>query len=214
MVLMSWRDAWPNFSELGTLDWSAPERWPKAVQVASWAVAGIASLALVWLFEDSSAELEMAKRELGVAKARHEGAARQKSEIDDMRRRLQALKLAIGEGSQQYLRPDELPDLLHLLAGLSAEHRVALDALEVGDVNALDQATRVELQSVDLVLQGTYHDIGAFHQSLASLPWLVIVDAFEVEEAVEKEIEVTVSGGELLDMHVRILLPLAVPGVS
>ena len=203
---MHWRDAWPQLSELATLDWSSPERWPRAVQLASWAVAGLVSCALAWLLQDSTAELETAKRELGKAEAQHVSVERQKSEVEDMRQRLRALELAIGEGSQQYLRPDELPDLLHLLSTLSGEHRVDLGALEVKEITTLQQAGRVELQSIDLALQGAYHDIGALHQSFASLPWLVIVDAYEAEGEP--------LGGELLDMRVRVLLPLAISGLG
>ncbi len=188
-----------DFSELASLDWTAPEGLPRPVQLASLVLAAISSLLIAWLLDDSRADLAMAKQQLGQVMARHERLQAQSSQISDLQAQAQVLKFNISEVSQQYLRPDELPDLLHLFSTLSVEHEAELATLEVGSVRQLG---RFEVQPSKLVVGGTYHNIGRLHASIARWPWLTIVEAFEVSAQESDDTR--------LEMRVRIILPLII----
>ncbi len=188
-----------DFSQLASLDWKAPEGWPRPIRLASLATAGLVSLLVAWLLDDSGADLAMTKQQLTQVTSRHQSLQRQTGQIEDMQAQIQALKSRIDEGSQQYLRPDELADVLHLFSTLSLAREVELVALEVGNAR---QAGRIELQPIELLLGGTYHNISDLHASIARWPWLVIVQAFEVGARETDH--------ALLDMRVSLVMPLAI----
>ncbi len=192
-----------DFSQLASLDWAAPESWPRPIGLASLVVAALISLLVAWLLDDSGTNLAMAKQQFTQVTARHESLQRQSRQVEEMQAQVQALKSTIGEGSQQYLRPDELPDVLHLFSTLSVAREVELVALEVENAR---QAGRIELQPIELLLGGTYHNISDLHASIARWPWLVIVQAFEVNARETDR--------ALLDMRVSVVMPLLIEEAS
>ena len=192
-----------DFSQLASLDWRSPEGWPRPIGLASLAVAGLVSLLIAWLVDDSGTDLAMAKQQFTQVAARHKSLQQQSRQVEEMQAHVQALKSSIGEGSQQYLRPDELPDVLHLFSTLSLAREVELIALEVGNAR---QAGRIELQPIELLLGGTYHNISDLHASVARWPWLVIVQAFEANARETDH--------ALLDMRVSVFMPLLIDEAS
>ena len=196
---MNWQTALTDFSALQDLNWSAPETWPRSVRLASLLIVALVSLAVVWLLDDSSAELAFAERERMRLESRARAAQRQTKQVVELRERSQALGRAVGDRAQGYLRRDELSDLLQLLSTLSAEHGVLLDGMEVAEAR---ESEGIEFQPIELAFRGAYHDIGYLYAALVDFPWLVVVEGFEVRP--------TTGDPRELDMRVSVLLPLFV----
>lgn len=186
----------PDFS-LADVNWRAPQEWSLRLRLASFALAGVVSFACAWNVGGSAAELESARRQAERMKASEEGARLATAELRNTQERRQALVAQIEVRAQECLLPDELPDLLDLIAGLSADHSVALESLEVGDALMRE---RIDAQPLRLSLRGAYHDIGHLHGEFSNLPWPFVLDALQV--AAEE------GDGRLLNMQLTMLVPL------
>ncbi len=186
----------PDLS-LADVNWRAPQEWSLRLRLASFGLAGLVSFAVAWNLGGSRAELALVKQQADRMRQSEQGARLAADELRDAQSRWQTLGAQIQLRSQACLLPDELPDLLDLVASLSVEHLVALESLEVGDALTRE---RIDAQPLRVSLRGGYHDIGRLHEEFSNLPWPVVVEALQV--ASEE------GDGSLLDMQVSLVVPL------
>lgn len=194
---MHWRDIEFNLSSLSEVPWDAPHKWGRSLRLASFGLSALLSFACAWALGDSDEELELANRQVLGLRATDEASKVAAQRLRALQVEEQTVLERIAERSQGFLLPDELPDLLDLIADLSMRRAVDLESLEVEEVLS---GQRLDLLPVSLSLRGAYQDIGFFHVELADLPWPITVGAVEVSaEAAD---------GRTLEMRVRLLVPL------
>ncbi len=197
---MQWQDLHFNLSALEHLDWKAPHDWPLALRLSSLCLAALLAFLCAWILDDSTAELQQAQRELQQVQRSREAVELVTSRVRDLGQRSEILAGRAQQLSQGFLLSDELPDLLDLIATLSAEHLVILESLEVQTPLLGQHEHMIDVQPLSIGLRGTYHHIGALHQALASLPWPLVIDALEVRGEHE--------AGRSLSVQVRLLAPV------
>lgn len=193
---MRWRDMDHAVSSLAEVNWSAPHQWPVLLRLASFLLLALLSFAFAWGLGDSYEAFESATEQAQRLRASNEAAGVAERQLRHLQAKEQALLQRIEEQRQSFLLADELPDLLDLIASLSAQRAVALESLAVGGTLS---GQRFDLQPLNLALSGAYHDIGFLCQELAALPWPVVVDGVEVSAKEEDR--------RVLDLTLALLVP-------
>ena len=175
----------------------APHTWRLVPRLVSFCLAALLSFACAWVFGDSREQLQQVKQQVERLRALNAEADVAAGQLIELQARLRTVRERIEQGSQGFLLADELPDLLDLIAGLSAGHGVALDSLVVEDVL---RRPRIDLQPLSLALRGAYRDIGFLHAEFGNLPWPMVVAALQA--SAEQ------SDGRVLDVQVQLLVPV------
>lgn len=182
--LSNWRNAASEI-ELDQIDWEEPGTWPGILKVFSLVLVAVLVLALGYYFIVSKqlAELESDKRKEQMLKEEFKTKAFEAANLDALRAQMAEMNEMFGALVSQLPSDTQVPGLLEDITGIGASNGLEFNSLELQSEQTKE--FYVELP-IDIVVTGTYHDLGAFVSGIASLPRIVTLHDFEISPVKER----------------------------
>jgi len=177
-TLRGWTDAASEI-ELDQIDWEEPGTWPAMVKHVLLAIAAIVTLALCYFFliKNQLVVLDTSQAKEKTLRTEFEQKAFEAANLDALRAQMVEMNRMFGALVSQLPSDTEVPGLLEDITAIGTAN-----GLELNRVDLQEEVTRefyVELP-IDILVTGTYHDLGAFVSGIASLPRIVTLHDFEL----------------------------------
>lgn len=172
--------------DINDLDFENIGSWPKAVKVVIWALVFIlmsfAGYKLYISDLNMSLETEQAKEQ--TLRADFADKADKAANLDAYRQQMEEMEETFGALVRQLPSETDVPGLLE-----DIDAKAVTTGLEVLSIDLqTEQAAEfyVELP-IEIIVQGTYHDLGAFVSGVAGLPRIVTLHDFDIQRGEEND---------------------------
>jgi type IV pilus assembly protein PilO len=168
--------------DLNNLDFNNVGSWPVAVKSIAGALLFALVLGLGYFFylQDMQLQLESVQNEESNLKQQFASKARQAANLDAYKAQMAEMEVSFGALLKQLPSDTEVPGLLEDIT------RTGLGSgLEFEEIKLMPEVTQqfyIELP-IQIKVVGTYHDLGNFVSSVASLPRIVTLHDFELVPA-------------------------------
>lgn len=184
-TLRRWTDAASEI-ELDQIDWEEPGTWPALVKHVLLAIAAIATVVLCYFFliKNQLVILESAQVKENTLRTEFEEKAFEAANLDALRAQMAEMNRMFGALVSQLPSDTEVPGLLEDITALGTDN-----GLELNRVDLQEEVARefyIELP-IDILVTGTYHDLGAFVSGIASLPRIVTLHDFEIDPVEDRQ---------------------------
>lgn len=165
--------------DLNNLDTKNPGTWPLVVKVVAWLLALVAviGLGVYFLLTPKQQELEAAKKKENDLKKTYQEKAAKAANLGAYRKQMVEMEALFKALVSQLPADTEVPGLLEDISQHGEKSGLKIDALNLQPEQ--QKEIFVELP-INLQLTGSYHDLGAFVSSVASLPRIVTLHDFSV----------------------------------
>lgn len=177
-TMTSWLDSAREI-ELDQIDWESPGTWPSIVKASAILLVFILTIALGYFLVISNqlVELSKAERTEQTLRTEFEAKAFEAANLDALRAQMAEMNDMFGALISQLPSDTEVPGLLEDITGIGSSNGLEFNSIELQE--ELAQEFYVELP-INIVVTGTYHDLGAFVSGIAGLPRIVTLHDFEI----------------------------------
>ncbi|MBT8140129.1 MAG: type 4a pilus biogenesis protein PilO [Gammaproteobacteria bacterium] len=176
--LTEWRDAAAEI-ELDQVDWEQPGTWPKLVKVVLMVLAVVLALGLGYFFVVKAKvdELNSHQGQEAALRQEYQTKAFEAANLDALRDQMTEMNQMFGALVSQLPSDTEVPGLLEDITAIASTNGLEINSQTLQE--EVLQEFYVELP-IDIVVTGTYHDLGAFVSGIAGLPRIVTLHDFEI----------------------------------
>ncbi|MFT7130151.1 MAG: type IV pilus assembly protein PilO [Gammaproteobacteria bacterium] len=167
--------------DINDLDFENVGSWPVAVKSIIWALVFIAVLVGGYFYDivDLQKNLTTVKAQESTLKSQFERKAFQASNLDAYRKQMEEMKESFGALVSQLPSDTEVPGLLEDID--SKGRQSGLEILNINLQKERQEEFYVELP-IEIVVRGSYHDLGSFVSGIAGLPRIVTLHDFEITQ--------------------------------
>ncbi len=166
--------------DLNDLDLDNIGSWPVPILVLLWVLifAGVLFLGYTYHVEGLQQNLARAEQQEVDRKKEFEQKAFQAANLDAYKRQMTEMEDSFGALVSQLPSDTEVPGLLEDITNKGLANGLDIASIDLQDERA--QEFYVELP-IAIVASGSYHDLGSFVSSMASLPRIVTLHDFSIE---------------------------------
>jgi type IV pilus assembly protein PilO len=166
--------------DLNDLDLDNIGSWPVSILMLLWVLvfAGVLFLGYTYQVEGLQQNLARAEQQEVDRKKEFEQKAFQAANLDAYKRQMTEMEDSFGALVSQLPSDTEVPGLLEDITNKGLANGLDIASIDLQDERA--QEFYVELP-IAIVASGSYHDLGSFVSSMASLPRIVTLHDFSIE---------------------------------
>jgi type IV pilus assembly protein PilO len=166
--------------DLNDLDLDNIGSWPVSILMLLWVLvfAGVLFLGYTYHVEGLQQNLARAEQQEVDRKKEFEQKAFQAANLDAYKRQMTEMEDSFGALVSQLPSDTEVPGLLEDITNKGLANGLDIASIDLQDERA--QEFYVELP-IAIVASGSYHDLGSFVSSMASLPRIVTLHDFSIE---------------------------------
>lgn len=167
--------------DVNDLDVESIGTWPFLVKVIIWTIVFIGGLFLGYVYDvsDLQVKLEKEQKQEVTLKQEFERKAFQAANLDAYRKQMEEMKESFGALIGQLPSDTEVPGLLEDITNKGLENGLEITSITLGD--EITQEFYIELP-IEILVQGSYHDFGAFVSGIAGLPRIVTLHDFNIKK--------------------------------
>lgn len=160
-----------NFDNIGS--------WPLVIKVVVWLVvfAAIAVGGYYVLGQDMEATLQREQQQEVTLKQQFERRAHEAANLEDYRIQVKEIEQKFGALLRQLPSDTEVPGLLDDISDTGVANGLKFERIELN--REVQREFYVELP-IEIKVEGTYHDFGAFVSGVAALPRIVTLHDFRI----------------------------------
>lgn len=178
--------------DLSDLDFDNVGSWPMAVKAIIWIVVFLVCLGLGYKLHLSGLQqnLTQIEQKETTLKSEFKDKAGKAANLDAYRKQMEEMEETFGALVRQLPSDTEVPGLLEDIT-----NRGVASGLEFTSIDLQPEQTAefyVELP-IKMVVEGTYHDLGAFVSGIAGLPRIVTLHDFNIEPGKNNDGSLTLS---------------------
>ncbi len=178
--------------DLSDLDFDNVGSWPVAVKAIIWVVVFLVCLGLGYKLHLSGLQqnLTQIEQKETTLKSEFTDKAGKAANLDAYRKQMEEMEETFGALVRQLPSDTEVPGLLEDIT-----NRGIASGLEFTSIDLQPEQTAefyVELP-IKMVVEGTYHDLGAFVSGIAGLPRIVTLHDFNIEPGKNNDGTLTLS---------------------
>lgn len=177
-TIQNWREAAAAI-ELDQLDWEEPGTWPGLVKavilIAAFVV--ICGVGYYFLVNNQLGKLATVEKEEQSLREEYERKAFEAANLDALRDQMQEMQQMFGALVSQLPSDTQVPGLLEDISAIGVANGLEFNSVELQPEIA--QEFYIELP-IDILVSGTYHDLGAFVSGISGLPRIVTLHDFEI----------------------------------
>lgn len=167
--------------DVNDLDFENVGSWPFAVKVVVWIIAFVAVLGVGYAYHIKNLQqsLERAASKEVELREEFEKKAFQAANLEAYRTQMAEMEESFGALVSQLPSDTEVPGLLEDIT-----NKGMLNGLEFDSIDLQAEVARefyIELP-IKIVARGSYHDLGAFVSGMASLPRIVTLHDFVIQQ--------------------------------
>lgn len=183
-TLQQWRDS-ASEVELDQIDWEQPGTWPGLVKGFVMMLAVVVTLALGYVFIVKAQTEELARIQATEQSLRKEfeQKAFEAANLEALRAQMEEMNQMFGALVSQLPSDTEVPGLLEDITAIGSSNGLEFNSIELQEETV--QEFYVELP-IDILVTGTYHDLGAFVSGIAGLPRIVTLHDFEITPVTDR----------------------------
>ena len=168
----------PN--EINEIDWENMGSWPLPGKVFFLVLCFLAVLIAGYFFlvDDLRGKLSIAERQESTLKQDFESKAFRGANLEAYKDQMVEMQDAFGSLLKQLPRDTEVPGLVDDISSAALGAGLTLSAIDPGEL------TRTEFYNelpIDIEVIGGYHEMGAFVSAVASLPRIVTLHDFAIQ---------------------------------
>lgn len=178
--------------DLGDLDFDNVGSWPIAVKAIIWVVVFAICLGLGYKLHLSGLQQSLAQIEQKetTLKTEFKDKAGKAANLDAYRKQMEEMEETFGALVRQLPSDTEVPGLLEDITNRGVASGLEFKSIDLQPEQAAE--FYVELP-IKMVVEGTYHDLGAFVSGIAGLPRIVTLHDFGIEPGNENDGALTLS---------------------
>jgi len=165
--------------DINNLDFDNIGSWPIAVKVIIWVLVFVGLLFAGYNYHVSPLQEQLAAdeaKELAL-KQEFESKAFKAANLDAYRKQMKEMEESFGALLSQLPTDTEVPGLLEDITNRGVENGLEIVSINLQPEQAQD--FYIELP-IEIVVKGSYHDIGAFVSGISGLPRIVTLHDFSV----------------------------------
>jgi type IV pilus assembly protein PilO len=178
--------------DVNDLDFENIGSWPKLVKVIVWVIVFSAVLigGYYYIIQDVEIQLEaVQKKELDLKKEFEQKAHKAKN-LDAYRNQMAEMSESFEALISQLPSDTEVPGLLEDITNKGVDNGLEISSIELQDERV--EEYYIELP-ITIAVKGSYHDLGAFVSGIASLPRIVTLHDFEIEDEKDGTLSMTIT---------------------
>lgn len=172
--------------DVSDLDFDNIGSWPIVIKAIVWIIVLVLVLALGYtqLIADMQRDLDRVQLQEQTLRKDFETKAFQAANLDAYRDQMVEMEESFGALISQLPTDTEVPGLLEDITNEGVENGLDIVSITLGKERARE--FYIELP-IDIVLTGSYHDIGAFVSGIAGLPRIVTLHKFSIASDKKKD---------------------------
>ena len=176
--LQGWRDAASEI-ELDQIDWEEPGTWPALVKSGLMILAVLLTALLGYIFVVKAQldGLNVVEGEELALRAEFQAKAFEAANLAALRDQMAEMNQMFGALVSQLPSDTEVPGLLEDITAIGSSHGLEFNSIELQE--EILQEFYIELP-IDILVTGTYHDLGSFVSGISGLPRIVTLHDFEM----------------------------------
>ncbi|MDG1662249.1 MAG: type 4a pilus biogenesis protein PilO [Pseudomonadales bacterium] len=176
--LQGWRDAASEI-ELDQIDWEEPGTWPALVKSGLMILAVLLTALLGYIFVVKAQldDLNSVEGEELALRAEFQAKAFEAANLASLRDQMVEMNQMFGALVSQLPSDTEVPGLLEDITAIGSSNGLEFNSIELQE--EVLQEFYVELP-IDILVTGTYHDLGSFVSGISGLPRIVTLHDFEM----------------------------------
>ena len=176
--LQGWRDAASEI-ELDQIDWEEPGTWPALVKSGLMILAVLLTALLGYIFVVKAQldGLNSAEGEEHALRAEFQAKAFEAANLAALRDQMAEMNQMFGALVSQLPSDTEVPGLLEDITAIGSSNGLDFNSIELQE--EILQEFYIELP-IDILVTGTYHDLGSFVSGISGLPRIVTLHDFEM----------------------------------
>ena len=176
--LQGWRDAASEI-ELDQTDWEEPGTWPALVKSGLMILAVLLTALLGYIFVVKAQldGLNSAEGEELALRAEFQAKAFEAANLAALRDQMAEMNQMFGALVSQLPSDTEVPGLLEDITAIGSSNGLEFNSIELQE--EILQEFYIELP-IDILVTGTYHDLGSFVSGISGLPRIVTLHDFEM----------------------------------
>ncbi|MDG2077894.1 MAG: type 4a pilus biogenesis protein PilO [Pseudomonadales bacterium] len=177
-TLQGWRDAASEI-ELDQIDWEEPGTWPALVKSGLMILAVLLTALLGYIFVVKAQldDLNSVEGEELALRAEFQAKAFEAANLASLRDQMVEMNQMFGALVSQLPSDTEVPGLLEDITAIGSSNGLEFNSIELQE--EVLQEFYVELP-IDILVTGTYHDLGSFVSGISGLPRIVTLHDFEM----------------------------------
>lgn len=191
---MAMSDALKSLQEfdLSDLDFDNVGSWPLAVKVIIWVLVFVICLGLGYRLHLSGLQqnLTQIEQKETTLKSEFKDKADKAANLESYRKQMEEMEETFGALVRQLPSDTEVPGLLEDITNRGVASGLEFKSIDLQPEQAAE--FYVELP-IKMVVEGTYHDLGAFVSGIAGLPRIVTLHDFNIEPGKESDGALTLS---------------------
>ena len=183
-TIQNWRET-ASAIELDQLDWEEPGTWPGLVKVVILVAAFlvICGAGYYFLVNNQLGKLSVADKQEQSLREEYERKAFEAANLDALRDQMQEMQQMFGALVSQLPSDTQVPGLLEDISAIGVANGLEFNSVELQP--EIVQEFYIELP-IDILVSGTYHDLGAFVSGISGLPRIVTLHDFEINPVEER----------------------------
>ena len=176
--LQGWRDAASEI-ELDQIDWEEPGTWPALVKSGLMILAVLLTALLGYIFVVKAQldGLNVVEGEELALRAEFQAKAFEAANLAALRDQMAEMNQMFGALVSQLPSDTEVPGLLEDITAIGSSNGLEFNSIELQE--EILQEFYIELP-IDILVTGTYHDLGSFVSGISGLPRIVTLHDFEM----------------------------------
>lgn len=176
--LQGWRDAASEI-ELDQIDWEEPGTWPALVKSGLIILAALLTALVGYIFVVKAQldGLNSVEGEELALRAEFQAKAFEAANLAALRDQMVEMNQMFGALVSQLPSDTEVPGLLEDITAIGSSNGLEFNSIELQE--EVLQEFYVELP-IDILVTGTYHDLGSFVSGISGLPRIVTLHDFEM----------------------------------
>lgn len=176
--LQGWRDAASEI-ELDQIDWEEPGTWPALVKSGLMILAVLLTALLGYIFVVKAQldGLNVVDGEELALRAEFQAKAFEAANLAALRDQMAEMNQMFGALVSQLPSDTEVPGLLEDITAIGSSNGLEFNSIELQE--EILQEFYIELP-IDILVTGTYHDLGSFVSGISGLPRIVTLHDFEM----------------------------------
>jgi type IV pilus assembly protein PilO len=176
--LQGWRDAASEI-ELDQIDWEEPGTWPALVKSGLMILAVLLTALLGYIFVVKAQldGLNSVEGEELALRAEFQAKAFEAANLAALRDQMAEMNQMFGALVSQLPSDTEVPGLLEDITAIGSSNGLEFNSIELQE--EILQEFYIELP-IDILVTGTYHDLGSFVSGISGLPRIVTLHDFEM----------------------------------
>lgn len=180
MALADTLEQLQNF-DINDIDWDRIGVWPLPARIAVCAVLVIAILCGVYfmVIEDLNLQKDRVVAEEGDLRKAFETKSFQAANLEAYRQQMAEMEESFGALVKQLPSDTEVPGLLEDIDEKGTESNLVIDSIDLRPEKVGE--FYVELP-IDIKVNGSYHDLGAFVSGVAGMPRIVTLHNYSITE--------------------------------